>query len=110
MEAPAHESRITEGDKHKVTRRLLHLKTTMIDCEICDRTFVDWHAAKQHMNVVGHWECETCTGEFWTQEAADDHMQRHNHFRPRFECEACDNEYDTLGEAMRHMHQKEAFV
>jgi len=78
----------------------------MVDCEVCSRTFGDWHAAKQHMNAVGHWECESCNAEFWTQDAAADHMNRYSHWRPEFDCEGCNAAFDTLGEAKRHMHDK----
>lgn len=73
---------------------------------MCNREFGDWHAARQHMNAVGHWECESCNLEFWSQEGASDHMEKYGHRRPTFECEACNNTYATLGAAKRHMHER----
>ncbi|KAF1842045.1 uncharacterized protein K460DRAFT_293869 [Cucurbitaria berberidis CBS 394.84] len=78
----------------------------MVDCEICNRTFINWHAAVQHMNAVGHWECEMCDAEFYSREAAFDHMDDYNHYRPAFACEGCNAAFDTPGEAKRHMHLK----
>ena len=55
------------------------------------------------MNAVGHWACESCSYEFWTEEDAEEHMDYLGHRRPRFECEACDYAFDTSQEARRHM-------
>ncbi|KAF2655846.1 hypothetical protein K491DRAFT_562853, partial [Lophiostoma macrostomum CBS 122681] len=73
------------------------------ECETCVRTFVDWHAARQHMNAVGHWACETCDAEFWYQDDAHDHMNDYDHWAPEHECEACNMRFHTQQEARRHM-------
>jgi transcription elongation factor Elf1 len=77
----------------------------MSQCEVCPRTFVNYHAARQHMNAVGHWACESCNDEFWTEEGAEDHMDLYGHRHPRFECEACNNTYSSPQEARNHMDQ-----
>jgi hypothetical protein len=76
------------------------------ECETCNRDFVNWHAACQHMNAVGHWSCEVCDAEFWTQDAADDHMGRYGHFRPQFDCEACNASFNSKGDARQHLDAK----
>jgi hypothetical protein len=57
------------------------------------------------MDAVGHWECESCYDQYWNQDAACEHMDQYNHWRPKFDCEGCNAAFDTLGEAKRHMHQ-----
>ncbi|KAF2191199.1 hypothetical protein K469DRAFT_732670 [Zopfia rhizophila CBS 207.26] len=79
-----------------------------IDCESCSRSFVNLHAAHQHMNAIGHWACETCDYEFWTEDAAAKHMDFVGHWR-QYECEACDTAYRTPQEARRHMELNNHF-
>ncbi|KAF2111719.1 hypothetical protein BDV96DRAFT_176031 [Lophiotrema nucula] len=77
----------------------------MVDCEVCTRTFVDCHAARQHMDAIGHWGCDTCTAEYWSKAASIQHMNAKCHWAPRFECEACNADFATQQEARRHMDQ-----
>ena len=76
----------------------------MADCEVCDREFVNWNAARQHMNALGHWGCDTCSDEFWTEEDAEDHMDDYDHYGPHFGCEACDDSFYSSQEARDHMN------
>ncbi|KAF1974899.1 hypothetical protein BU23DRAFT_92957 [Bimuria novae-zelandiae CBS 107.79] len=75
----------------------------MFDCEVCNREFINFNAACQHMNALGHWGCEGCSVEFWSQNDAEDHMDDYGHRRPRFECEACDATFETFQAARYHM-------
>lgn len=75
----------------------------MVECEVCDREFVNWHAARQHMNALGHWGCDTCSDEFWTEEDAEEHMDDYGHHGPEFECEACTEMFWTSQAARAHM-------
>lgn len=52
-------------------------------CETCTREFRSQNAVNQHMSSLGHWapkiSCETCSEKFHTQGAADEHMEGLGH-------------------------------
>lgn len=77
----------------------------MFDCQAsdCSREFRAWTSACQHMNALGHWECETCYDQFYSEEDVDDHMDEEGHWGPKFECEACDARFYTHNSARKHM-------
>lgn len=55
------------------------------------------------MDAVGHWACETCDAEFWSEDATEVHMDDYGHRTPRFECEACTSMFQSSQEARQHM-------
>ena len=57
-------------------------------CDTCDRTFVNDHAARQHRNARGHWECEVCWVTFDDGDDAEEHMESDNHRSDRY-CSDC---------------------
>ena len=79
------------------------------ECETCTREFNSQHAANQHMNALDHWaptfDCETCDRIFFSQYAANQHMNDMGHWSPRFECETCNSEFYTQQSANQHMNR-----
>lgn len=64
----------------------------LYECETCTREFGSWHAAEQHMDALDHWAetylCETCDSEFYSERAAKQHMKAKGHFKNY--CLECD--------------------
>lgn len=69
----------------------------MEECQTCDRDFVNWHAACQHMDALDHWqpqhECETCDRSFWSESACDQHMDDKGHWRHY--CHDCERRFSN---------------
>lgn len=57
-------------------------------CDTCKRTFVNYPAACQHRDALGHWECECCWAVFDDEDDADQHMEDTNHRSERY-CHDC---------------------
>ncbi|OAL48484.1 hypothetical protein IQ07DRAFT_543416 [Pyrenochaeta sp. DS3sAY3a] len=78
------------------------------ECETCTRDFGSQQAANQHMDALGHWEprieCDSCYATFPTQEQVDDHMDDYDHWLRRFECETCTSRFKTQNACNQHMN------
>lgn len=59
-----------------------------LHCDTCERDFVNYHAARQHREALGHWECECCWKLFDDEDEAEDHMDEKNHRSSRY-CSDC---------------------
>ncbi|KAF2136380.1 uncharacterized protein K452DRAFT_329736 [Aplosporella prunicola CBS 121167] len=79
----------------------------IFECETCTSQFRSQNAANQHMNALGHWApsfpCETCGKMFRTQGAANQHMNKLGHWAPRVPCETCGLKFFTQNAANDHM-------
>lgn len=78
-----------------------------VECETCSRQFRTQAACNQHMNAIQHWapryECESCTKEFRSQRAASQHMDAVGHWAPKHSCESCSAMFHSEEDADRHM-------
>lgn len=78
-----------------------------MSCESCNRQFVSWNAAYQHMNALGHWakryECQSCYDDFSSQEKCNDHMDDFDHWLPTYECEGCNDRFTNAQAVRQHM-------
>ncbi|KAJ5368825.1 uncharacterized protein N7496_008585 [Penicillium cataractarum] len=78
------------------------------DCETCSREFNSQNAANQHMNATNHWapriECETCNDMFQTQSAADQHMSEYGHYRNY--CKPCGRRFNNENNLRAHLNSR----
>ncbi|EFR04358.1 hypothetical protein MGYG_07366 [Nannizzia gypsea CBS 118893] len=57
------------------------------ECDTCTRQFATQRACNQHMNDTDHWQtydCEVCDKEFCTQRAANQHMDALGHWEEEY--------------------------
>jgi hypothetical protein len=75
----------------------------MIECQSCTREFVNWHAVEQHMDALGHWASDSPSPQsgYYTNDdggyCTDDDAPLY------FECEACSEDFDSFNAARQHM-------
>ncbi|KAF1999664.1 hypothetical protein P154DRAFT_436713 [Amniculicola lignicola CBS 123094] len=81
-----------------------------LECRGCYKQFGSFHARSQHMDAVGHWQCDTCFVQCWDEDALNEHMNDEYHWKDdRIECEGCYSWFDTKAEAKRHMYAENHF-
>ena len=77
-------------------------------CRTCDRWFVSWDAAKQHMDALHHWPfenefaCDKCDRTFTTQDACNQHMTALRHWYTN-KCDTCQKRFVNKQAAEQHM-------
>ncbi|BDD60218.1 hypothetical protein MPDQ_002813 [Monascus purpureus] len=77
-------------------------------CETCTREFRSQNAVNQHMSSLGHWapkiSCETCSEKFHTQGAADEHMEGLGHCKNY--CRECRRGFMNENSLKMHLNSR----
>ena len=101
LELPSHgEPSILSSGKFPYPPRLLKMVSIWgldYECDTCDRDFGGRQAAIQHMNALNHWRprhnYNTYNRRFGSRQAGIQIMGALNHSSPRYMCDACNRAF-----------------